>query len=123
MDYLASNTKMRDKNSSVLFRSFFAISNKLQWYGGPRHNSPKFMNGHINAEIVVTKGLYFRDDIKVGVTPMHQHLIYSDHHHPPEEVYIVLSDGFWQQNRGQWWAPSPGGYVYSMSDTPRHEIG
>ena len=87
MDYLISNIKMRDKNSSELFRSFSSISNTLQWYRRPELNSPKFMNGHANAEIIGPRGLHVRNDIKVGVTLMRRHLTYPDHHHAPEEVY------------------------------------
>jgi hypothetical protein len=116
MNWLASNTKMRDKNCSELFCSFSAISNKLRWYRHPGPHSPKFMNGHANAEIIGPMGLHVRDDIKVGVTLMRQHLTYPDHHHSPEEIYIVLSDGFWRQNQEPWWSPGLGGYVYNKSD-------
>ena len=113
IEYLALNTKMRDKNSCELFRSFSAISNTLQWYKRPGNHSPKFMGGHANAEIIGPMGLHVRDDVKVGVTLMRQHLTYPDHHHSPEEVYIVLSDGYWRQNQESWWSPGPGGYVYN----------
>jgi hypothetical protein len=116
MIFLASNTKMRDKNSSELFHSFSAISNRLQWYRRPGLHSPKFMNGHANAEIIGPMGLHVRDDIKVGVTLMRRHLTYPDHHHFPEEVYIVLSDGLWRQNQEPWWSPGTGGYVYNKPD-------
>jgi hypothetical protein len=116
MDYLALNTNMGDKNSCELFRSFSAISNTLQWYRRPGRHSPEFMNGHANAEIIGPMGLYDRDDIRVGVTIMRRHITYPDHRHSPEEVYIVLSDGYWRQNQEPWWSPGPGGYVYNKSD-------
>ncbi len=94
MDYLASNIKIRDKNSSELFNSFYAISNALQWYRRPDFHSPKFINGHANAEIIGPMGLHISNDIKVSITLMRRHLIYPDHRHSPEEVYTVLSDGF-----------------------------
>ena len=59
-------------------------------------------------------GLNVSDNFKVGVTLKRQHLTYPDHHHFPEEVYIVLSDGFWRQNQEPWWSPGPGGYVYNQ---------
>ena len=115
IDYLALNTKMRDKNSYELFRSFSAISNTLQWYRRPGRHSQEFMNGHANAEIIGPKGLHISEDIKVGVTLMRPHLTYPDHHHSPEEVYIALSDGYWRQNQEPWRSPGPGGYVYNKS--------
>ena len=116
VDYLAVNTKMRDKNSSKLFHSISAIFNTLQWYRRLELHLPQFKNGHVNAEIIGPMGLNVSDNFKVGVTLMRQHLPCPDHHHLPEEVYIVLSDGFWRQNQEPWWSPGPGGYVYNQQD-------
>jgi hypothetical protein len=85
----------------------------LQWYKRTAHNSPKFMNGHANADIIGPMGLHVHNDIKIGVTLMRRYLTYPDHHHLPEEVYIVLSDGLWRQNQEPWWSPGPGAYVYN----------
>ena len=38
---------------------------------------------------------------------------YPDHRHPPEEVYVVLSDGEWMQGEGNWFKPGIGGIVYN----------
>ena len=41
---------------------------------------------------------------------------YPDHHHPPEEIYTVLSPGEWKQNaEGEFRAPGVGGSVYNIS--------
>jgi hypothetical protein len=116
INWLALNTKMRDKNSIKLFSSLASISTTLHWYKRNGLHSQQFINGHANAEIIGPMGLHIRDDVKVGVTLMRPHLTYPDHHHLPEEVYLVLSDGLWRQKQGAWWTPGPGGYVYNESD-------
>jgi len=96
-----------------LLHAFAAISGKLPWYKRHASDLPDFENGHINAEIIGPNGLEVRDDVLVGVTLMRPNLTYPDHHHPPEEVYIVLSEGLWRQNDAPWWSPGIGGYVYN----------
>ncbi|MDC1213685.1 dimethylsulfoniopropionate lyase [Rhodospirillales bacterium] len=98
---------------SPLLHAFAAISDKLPWYTRHTSDLPDFENGHINAEIIGPNGLEVRDDVLVGVTFMRPNLTYPDHHHPPEEVYIVLSEGLWRQNDAPWWSPGIGGYVYN----------
>ena len=44
-------------------------------------------------------------------------ITYPDHHHPPEEVYVVLSPGEWKHGGSDWFAPGYGGLVYNVSDT------
>jgi quercetin dioxygenase-like cupin family protein len=38
---------------------------------------------------------------------------YIDHHHPPAEVYLVLSPGAWRQADGPWHEPGIGGTVFN----------
>ena len=52
-------------------------------------------------------------DVQIGVTIMAPQTTYPDHRHPPEEVYIALSDGQWRQNDGPWNEPGIGGLVYN----------
>ncbi|GGK55894.1 hypothetical protein GCM10007941_02700 [Amphritea balenae] len=74
------------------------------------------MKGHVNAEIIGPKGLEVREDIIVGITLMRPGITYPDHHHPPAEIYIVLSEGLWRQKDLAWTSPGPGGYVYNPPD-------
>ena len=37
---------------------------------------------------------------------------YVDHQHPPEEIYIVMSDGEWYREGTGWYVPGAGGTVY-----------
>ena len=38
---------------------------------------------------------------------------YPDHHHPPEEIYVVLTPGEWRQQDMPWHQPGPGGVVHN----------
>ncbi|MBN1008233.1 dimethylsulfonioproprionate lyase family protein [Amphritea pacifica] len=99
-----------------LVESFFNITDCLAWHRRPAPAMADFSSGHANAEMIGPRGLEVRDDLIVGVTLMRPGLIYPDHHHPPEELYIVLSEGLWRQHDNRWWSPGPGGYVYNPAD-------
>jgi Dimethlysulfonioproprionate lyase len=40
-------------------------------------------------------------------------IAYQDHSHPPEEVYLALSRGFWRHEAGAWHEPGLGGIFYN----------
>ena len=44
------------------------------------------------------------------------HREYVDHHHPPPEVYLVLSPGEWRRRADPWFEPGVGGTVYNEPD-------
>ena len=58
-------------------------------------------------------GLEERDDVWVGISLMAPGIEYPEHHHPPEEVYLALSSGHWQQASGIWFEPEIGGLFYN----------
>ncbi len=99
-----------------LVPDFIKIADQLPWYRRPSDEDMIFDKGHINAEIIGPEGLVFSDAVKLGVTVMSPGVTFPDHHHPPEEVYVVLSPGYWRQNDEDWWSPGPGGYVYNPPD-------
>jgi hypothetical protein len=78
-------------------------------------DDPVFTRGHANASITgpMPEALERRDDVWIGISLVAPGITYPDHAHPPEEVYLVLSDGFWRQNAESWHAPGPGGIVYN----------
>ena len=59
------------------------------------------------------EGLEIRRDVWIGVSLMAPHTRYPDHRHPPEEIYVVLSDGQWRQASDPWHEPGIGGLVYN----------
>lgn len=100
-----------------LIERFKAIEPQLQWrrrtsYDGTA--SENFADGHANAMIVGPGGLEQRKDLWLGVTLMAPNVRYPNHDHAPEEVYLVLSTGEFQQGEGGWLSPGIGGSFYNV---------
>lgn len=104
-------------NSAALdhARALLALSPALSWWHRTADVIPgsPFANGHANATVVGRGGLEERDDVWVGISLMAPGVEYPEHHHPPEEVYLVLSPGHWQQAGGDWFEPGIGELVYN----------
>ena len=98
-----------------LASAFAALESGLHWYR--RKNAEAlgqpFLDGHANAVLIGPDGIEQRDDVLVGATVMSPHIIYPDHDHPPEEVYIALSPGEWWNAAMDWTEPGPGGIIYN----------
>lgn len=76
---------------------------------------PTFATGHANTTLLgpYPEALERRDDVWVGVSLMAPGITYPDHNHPPEEVYLALSRGYWRQQAHAWHEPGVGGIVYN----------
>ncbi|PDT38821.1 MULTISPECIES: dimethylsulfoniopropionate lyase [Sinorhizobium] len=103
---------------------FKTIEPLLEWrrrtnYDGSE--SENFFEGHANAMIIGPGGLEERRDLWFGVTLMAPDVRYPDHDHPPEEVYLVLSEGEFRQGQGAWFSPGVGGSFYNQPGT-RHAM-
>jgi hypothetical protein len=100
-----------------LIAGFNAIESLLQWRRRPVYDaataSANFVEGHANAMIVGPGGLEERRDVWVGVSLLAPHVRYPDHNHDPEEVYLVLSEGEFRQEEGDWFSPGIGGSFYN----------
>ena len=90
-----------------------ALSPALHWAPrkGAQAAGAAFAEGHANAILIGPGGLELRDDVQIGVSLMAPNVTYPDHTHPPEEVYLVLSPGFWRQDKAPWVEPGFGGIV------------
>ncbi len=100
---------------SALADAFAAIEPQLNWKvrAGAETLGEHFLDGHANATIMGPEGLEKRRDVWIGVSLMAPHMRYPDHRHPPEEIYVVLSDGQWRQASDPWHEPGIGGLVYN----------
>jgi quercetin dioxygenase-like cupin family protein len=91
-----------------------ALAPQLIWRRRPNaEDDPKFTAGHANSTIVGPGGIEDRSDVWVGISLLAPGVVYPDHRHPPEEIYLVMSEGDWRQNDGQWHTPGQGGIVYN----------
>ncbi len=98
--------------------AFAGIEPQLTWKrrDGAERQGEAFLNGHANATIVGPEGIEIRRDVWIGVSLMAPQTRYPDHHHPPEEFYLVLSRGQWRQASNPWHEPGIGGLVYNPPD-------
>jgi quercetin dioxygenase-like cupin family protein len=92
----------------LLLEAFGAIEPQLQW-----RRRESCAGNHANAMLIGPGGLEERNDVWVGVSLLAPSVRYPDHSHPPEEVYLVASDGEFRQGRGQWRKPGVGGSLYN----------
>lgn len=106
-----SHRSLRD-----LLDCFSALEPHLQWRGRPSSNdtaSDNFPENHANAMIIGPSGVEDRRDVWVGASLLAPRVRYPDHNHPPEEVYLVVSDGEFRQDDGPWFTPGVGGTLYN----------
>jgi len=113
LNYVAEHIDELPGSVRGLTKAVLALSGHLPWYQRSAPGNSAFEAGHANAEIIGPKGLIIRDDVIVGVTLMRPRVTYPDHHHYPEEIYIVLSEGQWRQRQDLWKTPGAGGYIYN----------
>lgn len=95
--------------------AFGTLEGGLNWYrrkSATPADEP-FYSSHANAMLIGPGGIEERDDVQVGVTVMAPGIVYPDHDHPPEEVYIALSPGAWWNADMAWTEPGPGGIIYN----------
>jgi len=97
-----------------LAEAFSDLAPKLAWRRRPgaEAHGEAFREGHANALIVGPGGFEQREDVLVGASLVAPGVRYIDHHHPPEELYIVLSEGEWYREGRGWYVPGIGGTVY-----------
>ena len=70
------------------------IYHGLDWYQSEKSNSPY-------TQIVGPSSLIDREDFRLGLFLLPENIVYPNHQHSPDEVYIVLAgSGEWSLNRG-----------------------
>lgn len=71
------------------------------------------MDGHATGMIIGPGGAEDREDVWIGMTIMGPNVRYPDHSHPPEEVYLALSNGAFRQGENEWFDPGIGGVFHN----------
>jgi len=96
--------------------AFRALEPCLTWYrrsGDATGANAAYADGHANAMVAGPGGLLRQERLWLGLSLLAPHVRYPDHTHPPEETYLVLSEGeFYQEWRG-WFSPGIGGTFYN----------
>lgn len=99
-----------------LASAFAVIEPRLSWRRRERDApsaSVNFVQGHGNAMIAGPGGLEPRTDVWLGATLLAPHVRYPDHEHPPEETYLVMTDGEFSHGGDPWFRPGVGGTFYN----------
>ena len=104
--------------TAPLARAFATLEPALQWVRRPgaEAHGAAFHDGHANAWLVGPAGHERRSDVLVGMSLVAPGVRYIDHRHPPEELYIVMSEGEWYREDLGWHTPGVGGIVYNPSN-------
>jgi hypothetical protein len=105
---------------SPLNAALRAIAAELAWYRRPGGDE-QFQQSHANTMLVGPNGLEPREDLWIGATLMAPNTDYPVHHHPPEEIYLVLSEGDWWREGTGWFTPGIGGTLYNQPNV-RHAM-
>ncbi|MEB8386396.1 dimethylsulfonioproprionate lyase family protein [Rhodobacteraceae bacterium KMM 6894] len=99
-----------------VLQTFRALEPALTWIarGGSRANAgPGFEDGHANAMIVGKTGLIPHQNVSLGVSLIAPNIRYPDHNHPPEETYLVLTEGEFFHGDSDWFTPGIGGTFHN----------
>ncbi len=98
--------------------AFKALKPRVGWYArqSAQPTCANFAERHALASLIGPADrpgcLEIRDDLRIGISLVAPETPYPDHKHPPEELYLALTDGDWRHERGAWFTPGPGGVVY-----------
>lgn len=93
-----------------------ALAPHLSWFDRQDTTgtgSGNFPQGHANTVIIGPDGLVTHTDFWVGVSLLAPKVRYPDHTHPPEELYLVLSDGEFRNAETDWTKPGIGGLFHN----------
>ena len=116
LDEVLDPSAFEGSGVSELAHSFAALEPGLVWRrraGASEGASSGFQDGHANAIIVGPTGLEVRPDVTIGVTLLAPDVRYPDHTHRPEETYLVMSEGAFQNASTPWVSPGVGGTFHN----------
>ncbi len=112
----ATVPSMSDARLKGVTEGLKSIEPYLSWFcrdDGSGTGSANFPDGHGNALIVGPGGMAEHEDVYVGATLLAPDVRYPDHTHPPEELYLVLSDGAFRNAATEWCRPGIGGLFHN----------
>lgn len=116
LDEVAVPERFEEPDLRRVIKAFGGIEPRLEWKtrGGDMSTaSANIAEGHANAMIVGPGGIERRTDVWLGVSLLAPHVRYPDHNHPPEETYLVMSEGEFRHGDSGWFAPGVGGSLYN----------
>lgn len=120
-DHLLEALSVQTKTDSLrrLLARFQAVEPQIIWRrreDTAGTASGDYWDGHGNGIIIGPGGIEVRSDVWLGVTLMAPGVRYPDHHHGPEETYLVASAGEFKQGDTDWFSPGVGGTFFNPAD-------
>ncbi len=101
-----------DARLAAIAQGIARLAPSLRWYRRPTEApDAAFEHGHANAIVIGGAGLATLGGLIVGISLLAPGVAYPVHRHPPDEVYVVLSDGQWWRDGTGWWTPGAGQLV------------
>lgn len=103
------------RETAAVADAFSSIMHRLTWQQRPASptDATGFADNHANTLIAGPGGLEERADMRIGASLVAPQTRYPDHSHPPEEMYLVLSEGEWRNAETPWHSPGIGGVVHN----------
>lgn len=100
-----------------------ALEPQLTWRRrrGCVDDGTPFYDGHANIMVIGPEGYEERRDVWLGLSLVVPGIDYPFHQHPPDELYLVLSDSEWYREDLGWFTPGIGGYVHNPPNA-RHAM-
>ncbi|WP_294620571.1 dimethylsulfonioproprionate lyase family protein [uncultured Roseovarius sp.] len=112
----ADPARMKAPDLAEVLKAFNALEPNLTWRrraGDMTAASDNIAEGHANTLITGPGGLERRGDVWLGASLLAPHVRYPEHTHPPEETYLVLTEGEFQHGDSDWFTPGQGGSFYN----------
>lgn len=108
----------KDSTCGAAARGIKALEPYVGWQRrtSGANGSDDYIERHANGMIVGPGGMESRYDIQLGFSLLAPHTRYPDHHHMPEEAYVLLTPGQFKQADGDWFDPGIGGGLYNESN-------
>lgn len=115
VELLLEELERSDEYLAAVARTLRPLLPHIAWKRrqGSHNASENFMDGHATGMIIGPGGAEDRDDVWIGLTIMAPNVRYPDHAHPPEEVYLALSNGEFRQGDNEWFEPGIGGVFHN----------
>jgi|GEM_PF-1495885 len=114
LDTALANAHAVGGDAARIAAAFAPLADRIPWRRRPGSETgpADFAAGHASAHIFGPEGIERRGDVTIGASLLAPNVVYPDHRHPPEEIYVVLSEGDWRREGEDWRRPGPGGLVH-----------
>ncbi|MCM2551544.1 transcriptional regulator [Burkholderia glumae] len=115
LDLALATVTAHSAEMGAVARAIKSLEPQLGWSRrtSGSHGSPRYIEDHVHGMICGPGGAESRYDIQLGFSLMAPHTRYPDHHHPPEEAYVLLTPGEFRQQGGEWFDPGIGGGIHN----------